>query len=66
MSGGTACKCGSRGAWRIVHYRCNYSAFNGYRCTASDYSLITCEDCGAMWRTKAAYVNELQYATGRR
>jgi hypothetical protein len=49
-----------------VHYRCNYSAFNGYRCTASDYSLITCEDCGAMWRTKAAYVNELQYATGRR
>ena len=37
----------------------NYSAFNGYRWTPSDYSQVACTDCGATWRTKAAYVDTL-------
>jgi hypothetical protein len=39
--------------------RCNYSAFNGYRRTPSDYSLVGCKTCGISWRTKAAYVDGL-------
>ncbi len=46
-------------AWRVMQYRCNYSAFNGYRRTASQYSAIRCLECNAYWRTKAAYVEEL-------
>jgi hypothetical protein len=43
-----------------MHYRCNYSAFNGYRYTPSDYSLVKCVTCNTSWRTKAAYVDSLQ------
>lgn len=43
-------------SWVTVYYRCNYSAFNGYRRTPSDYSLVACLVCGRSWRTKAAYV----------
>jgi hypothetical protein len=43
-----------------VHYRCNFSAFNGYRMAMSDYSLIACDRCGARWRTKAKYVESLR------
>ena len=46
--------------WRVVQYRCNHSAFNGYHTTPSDYSSITCLRCGADWRTKASYVAALQ------
>jgi len=68
MSGGVSCKCeGTRKDkipnWKIVHYRCNHSAFNGYHKTSSDYSLIRCMKCGHSWRTKAEYVNELDFAT---
>ena len=28
----------------VVMYKCNYSAFNGYRRTSSDYSLIRCQE----------------------
>jgi hypothetical protein len=37
----------------------NYSAFNGYRFTPSDYSELGCSRCGVSWRTNAAYVEEL-------
>lgn len=42
----------------VVTYRGNYSAFNGYRFTPSDYSQLRCA-CGSTWRTNAAYVDEL-------
>lgn len=61
--GGPRCGCGSREHWRVAMYRCNYSAFNGYHYTPSDYSEIICEraegGCGARWRTKAKYVETL-------
>lgn len=77
MSGGQACQCGEKREpikteagsnrpgrmWRVWNYRCNYSAFNGYHRTPSDYSLIGCLACGAMWRTKAPYVDSLPQIT---
>jgi len=45
--------------WVISAYKCNYSAFNGYHRTYSDYSEIRCLTCPARWRTKAAYVDSL-------
>jgi hypothetical protein len=45
------------GAWRVMVRRANYSAFNGYHRTPSLYSQLTCTECGAVWRTKAAYVS---------
>jgi hypothetical protein len=74
MSGGIACTChkGSHSLqirkhrqqyWRIVQYKANRSAFNGYRTMLSAYSEIRCLKCGHFWRTKAAYVNELPLAT---
>lgn len=44
---------------KVVVWHGNYSAFNGYQFTPSDYSAIRCESCGAYWRTKAAYVEEI-------
>ena len=41
---------------RVVTRYGNYSAFNGYRFTSSDYSSCRCEVCGTYWRTNAAYV----------
>lgn len=67
MSAGVACRCvpASRAGWYVVHYRCNYSAFSGYRHTSSDYSAVACRVCGAHWRTKAAYVETLRLDPGR-
>jgi len=50
-----------RGSWAVMVRLGNYSAFNGYRFTPSDYSLVRCghPGCGRMWRTKAGYVSEL-------
>jgi hypothetical protein len=47
--------------WAVVQRRCNHSAFNGYRRTPSDYSLVVCtaSGCTGAWRTKAAYVQAL-------
>lgn len=61
MSTGVSCRCEKkdRTQWRIVKYRCNNSAFNGYHTTPSDYSAVCCLKCNASWRTKAAYVVEL-------
>jgi hypothetical protein len=48
-----------RGTWVVVHRKCNFSAFSGYRRTPSDYSLVLCTACGRRWRTKALYVDTL-------
>jgi hypothetical protein len=42
---------------KVVVRMGNYSAFNGYRFTPSDYSLVVCDACGTSWRTKADYVS---------
>lgn len=70
MSGGSSCKCSEiheptcRGdgrparLWRVTKRRYNTSSFHGgYQ--SSDYSTVTCLRCGAVWRTKAAYVERL-------
>ncbi len=68
MSGGVACKCPettkpiAERAWGVLDYRCNHSAFSGYRYVASAYSSVMCKACGAIWRTKAAYVDKLPFA----
>ena len=64
MSQGYACKVPAHRAtgWEVWQYRCNYSAFSGSRYTPSDYSLVYCRECRALWRTKAAYVNTLPLA----
>lgn len=49
--------------WRVAQYRCNHSAFNGYRKTPSDYSLIQCLRCGYLWRSKAKYTNGMPMIT---
>lgn len=64
-SGYNKCQSG-KDRWRIVDYRCNYSAFNGYHKTPSDYSRIRCLDCGHHWRTNASYVDELKMDSDRK
>ena len=62
MSSGIACRKEQHRPWWVVIQRgYNMSAFNGYRRTPSDYSLIRCTfaTCHAVWRTKAAYVGDL-------
>ena len=44
----------------VMTWHGNYSAFNGYHFTPSDYSEIRCRECGVPWRTKAAYVEEIR------
>jgi len=51
--------------WVVVDYRCNYSAFNGYKFTRSDYSAVRCTSCGFGWRTKAGYVDSLPVEPSR-
>ena len=66
MSQGVACKETTHragGYWVVVTRNGNHSAFNGGRFTPSDYSLVRCLECGAMWRTKAAFVRTLRNAT---
>lgn len=67
MSVSFSCKCEERSKklvqqrnWVVIEYRCNYSAFNGYHYTSSDYSLVMCLTCGAIGRTKAKYVEDLK------
>lgn len=59
MSGEPGCNVRSGHDHRVLDRKCNYSAFNGYHRTRSDYSAIRCVETGAIWRTKAAYVDEL-------
>lgn len=64
MSQGIPCACkGTKEEkmknWVVIDYKCNYSAFNGYKWTPSDYSRVHCPVCYRSWRTKAAYVDGL-------
>lgn len=62
-----ACRCkekNKRENWRIMQYRCNHSAFNGYRRTPSNYSSLQCLICTRVWRTKAEYVDEIYLKHG--
>lgn len=66
MSGGVPCRCTGdlktkKTNWKIRDYKCNYSAFSGYHRTTSDYSSIKCIKCDGIWRTKAKYVEELEF-----
>lgn len=45
--------------WVVTVRKANYSAFNGGRRTPSDYSEVRCPKCSGVWRTKAAYVDDL-------
>jgi hypothetical protein len=62
---GCTCPKPNRKQWAVVHYCCNFSAFSGYHRTSSDYSLITCLQCGHHWRTKAKYVMGLYMMTDK-
>jgi hypothetical protein len=68
VSGGIACSCTETAKpvaerqWGVLDYKCNHSKFNGGHYTPSDYSAVTCKACGAVWRTKAAYVDQLPFA----
>ena len=60
------CKCAERKKpakkrnWVVIQRRGNASAFNGYRWQGSDYSLVYCNNCKALGRTKASYVSALK------
>lgn len=58
----TVCRSEDLEVWT---YRANHSAFSGYRRTTSRYSAVHCRNCGRIWRTKAAYVDELPMAEAR-
>jgi hypothetical protein len=66
MSGTEACPDRThKPDWVVDVYMANYSAFNGYQRTPSDYSEVRCTHAshgvggGPRWRTKAAYVDTL-------
>lgn len=52
--------------WVVVRRNARCSAFDGYRHKWSPYSDVQCHACGALWRTKAAYVDELPSGELRR
>lgn len=65
MSAREKCTCGrKRGDHKdlvVTQRNCNYSAFNGYHYTPSDYSQVVClrPGCNGSWRSKADYVDGL-------
>jgi len=65
MSAHNKCTCGRKrndhSDLVVVMRNCNYSAFNGYHHTYSDYSAVRCTrpGCEGSWRTKARYVYSL-------
>lgn len=66
MTSGVFCRCDERHkpvrlrSWVIIQRKSNHSAFNGYRWAPSAYSQVHCLQCLAVWRTKAAYVAQLE------
>jgi hypothetical protein len=60
------CQREHRASWVVLQRKGNYSAFNGYHWTPSAYSAVKCRapGCNRVWRTKAAYVDELPDAKG--
>lgn len=65
MSGTSRCRCPLPRTVVVVHRRCNFSAFNGYRRTWSAYSLVRCTRCSHYWRTRASYVDSAPDAPAR-
>ena len=60
------CKCNIQHKIVIAErYKCNYSAFNGYHYTPSDYSEVGCCACGDTWRTKAKWVDAARTIPGQ-
>lgn len=61
MSGGVPCenRREHKELWRVLVRKANYSAFSGGRRTPSAYSEVHCPACSGVWRTKAAYVDQL-------
>lgn len=65
MSVSFSCHCSERRKpvadrnWVVVQRKCNHSAFNGYHYTPSEYSTVWCNECHALGRTKAGYVDSL-------
>lgn len=65
MSARVKCTCGRKPGdhtdLAVTSYKCNHSAFNGYRYTPSNYSQVRClrPGCFGSWRTDAAYVETL-------
>ena len=49
----------AEGVWVVERYKSRRSAFDGYEVRASEYSAVRCKSCGMVWRTKAAYVEDL-------
>jgi hypothetical protein len=47
--------------WKVLQYKFNKSAFNGYRKEESDYSTVQCDVCGSVGRTKGKYVDEIYF-----
>jgi hypothetical protein len=68
MSVSFGCHCAERRKppeqrqWVVLTRRGNNSAFNGYRFESSAYSEVYCQNCGAMGRTKGAFVDQLRDA----
>lgn len=66
MSVSFSCHCQERNKpidkrnWSVINRNYHCSAFNGYQKTYSDYSLVICDTCGAIGRTKAKYVKKLK------
>lgn len=61
MSKGIACSCSGPiedrlKNWRIIQFKCNHSAFNGWKKTYSEYSSFRCMVCTNIWRSKSDYV----------
>ena len=56
-----ACMREHREHWVVTQRHGNASAFNGYHWTPSDWSAVKClaDGCGRVWRTRAAYVDDL-------
>jgi hypothetical protein len=46
--------------WGVINRECNFSAFNGYRYSPSDYSKLVCLTCGAVGHTKAKHVSKIR------
>lgn len=68
MSNTMYCKCREssrpvgRRHWVVKRYKRNY--FPGIDGSPSDYSLVYCEICRSLWRTKAQYVEKLRRVEG--
>jgi hypothetical protein len=55
-------RCNHKEHWRVLRRHWTRSAFDGYKKRWSKYSDVVCLKCVTLWRTKAAYVEELEDA----